>query len=76
MIVSINSHNYFLKDNPEFKRFVKMLKNKNRREFSIIGIEKNRVFVCRNDIFSTKKDLIKAKFKWEKEGYKVHFTRG
>lgn len=76
MIVSINSHNYFLKDNPEFKRFVKMLKNKNRREFSIIGIEKNRVFVCRNDIFKGKKELIKSKNMWEKEGYKVYLTKG
>ncbi len=76
MIVSINKNNYFLKDNSEFKKFIKMLESKNKHLFSIVGVEKSRIFVCRNDIFSTKKDLIKAKFKWEKAGYKVYFTKG
>ncbi|MGP1505169.1 MAG: hypothetical protein ACTTIR_06075 [Eggerthia catenaformis] len=76
MIVSINKNNYYINDNPEFKKFLKMLKDKNRKIFSIVGVEKNRVFVCRNDIFKTKAELVKSKNKWEKEGYKVHFTRG
>lgn len=75
MTVSIKDHIYEM-DRKSFKKMMKQLKDSLKKKPMILAIELNSHIEMRNDVYKNQKDLTEAVCKWNKLGYKVHYTRG
>lgn len=75
MTVSIKGHTYEM-GRKEFKQMLKKLKSSLKKQPMVLAIEKYGHVEMRNDVYKNQKDLTDAVCKWNKLGYKVHYTRG